>query len=87
MSGISGNDFSSHNMNAMQLSYYLITRRDLACTVNLSKCFLDNRDNFCPYERALSQHEIKEERRKNGTVQILYKDVPKVLQEYRTRRP
>ena len=33
-----------------------IPRRDLAC--NFSKSFLANRDNFCPYEQALTDMKL-----------------------------
>ena len=35
------------------LSYYILVRSEISL-VNLLKCFLANRDNFFPYEQALT---------------------------------
>ena len=35
-------------------TFHIISYQGEISLVNLSKCFLGNRDNFCPYEQALS---------------------------------
>ena len=52
-------NFSSH-MNAMQL-FILFHKQGEVSLVNLSKCFLGNRDIFCPYKQApsiMSNHDV-----------------------------
>ena len=36
-------------------TFHIISYQGEISLVNLSKCFLGNRDNFCPYEQALNK--------------------------------
>ena len=39
-------------------TFHIISYQGEISLVNLSKCFLGNRDNFCPYEQALSPPQL-----------------------------
>ena len=48
---VPGKTFVSYEHKA---AFHIISYQGKISLVNLSKCFLGNRDNFCPYEQALS---------------------------------
>ena len=47
---VPGKTFVSHERKA---TFHIISYQGEISLVNLSKCFLGDRDNFCPYEQAL----------------------------------
>ena len=47
---VPGKTFVSYEHKA---TFHIISYQGEISLVNLSKCFLGNRDNFCPYEQAL----------------------------------
>ena len=48
---VPGKTFVSYEHKA---TFHIISYQGEISLVNLSKCFLGNRDNFCPYEQALT---------------------------------